>query len=177
MLDENRPPVRELNFWQAIARPGFVKFFIAFVILVFLVMSMYWYFGVYKKQADAKRAAADYMEYRRSIFQADRFGGTTPLETLEMFIKALEAGDAELATMYFEPNDDGSREQYRRVLVDTYNAGNFPAIVEALRHAQADPHGIIGEYTYRYVSFDENGELLVYLDLIYNGDIWRIDSI
>lgn len=47
-----------------------------------------------------RKAAREYREYERQ-YEEDTYGGTTPEETLELFISALEAGDIELASKYF----------------------------------------------------------------------------
>lgn len=47
-----------------------------------------------------RQAARNLKELERQ-YAEDTYGGITPEETLELFIKALEAGDIELASKYF----------------------------------------------------------------------------
>ena len=48
---------------------------------------------------------------------ADTYGGKTPLETLELFVAALKANDADLAAKYFMLDDNLSRERW----IKTFN--------------------------------------------------------
>ena len=46
-----------------------------------------------------------YLAKRDELYAQDTYGGDTPEETLELFIKALKAGDVELASKYFRLED------------------------------------------------------------------------
>lgn len=48
---------------------------------------------------------------------ADTYGGKTPQETLDLFLVALEAEDAELASKYFMLDDNLSREKWLKMLI------------------------------------------------------------
>ena len=58
----------------------------------------------------AKREVLKYFEDLQAQYETDMYGGATPEETLQLFIVALEAGDIELASRYFLPDE---REQIR----------------------------------------------------------------
>ena len=66
-----------------------------------------WAMGKYKFWQETKKvdklaqALRDIEKKDYEMAMADTFGGQTPQETLEMFIKAVEAGDYELASKYF----------------------------------------------------------------------------
>lgn len=79
---------------------------------------------------------ADYVRYRRSPeyraekyfgdlekrYREDTYGGTTPEETLQLFIDALKKGDIDLASKYF-PVD--VQEKWKRELQEMKNEDNF----------------------------------------------------
>ena len=50
-----------------------------------------------------------YLAWRDKQYAKDIYGGDTPEETLEMYIKALKAGDMELASKYFRLEDQKKR--------------------------------------------------------------------
>ncbi|PIR87667.1 MAG: hypothetical protein COU10_03275 [Candidatus Harrisonbacteria bacterium CG10_big_fil_rev_8_21_14_0_10_45_28] len=181
MFNDSRPPIHELSFFQAITRPSFVRFLVAFVLMILIVLTCYLYFGVYKKEANELDAFAVYVENglrNKAKIDTDVYGGATPRETLDMFILALEAGDPDLAAMYFIDDDYGSREKWHKVMIDTYNAGKFPMIVEVLRRAQPEPDGIIGDTFYSFSVYDEGGDLVVDVGLIFMGrKIWKINGV
>lgn len=180
-IKDSQQPVHELNFFQAIARPSFVRFLIAFILMILIVLTCYLYFGVYRKEARELDAFAVYVQSglrNQAKIDADVYGGSTPQETLDMFISAIEAGDPELASMYFIDDDYGSREKWRKVMIDTYNAGKFPMIAEVLRRAQPEPDGIIGDTFYSFSVYDESGDLVVDVGLIFMGrKIWKINGV
>ncbi|KKS11784.1 MAG: hypothetical protein UU66_C0008G0003 [Parcubacteria group bacterium GW2011_GWB1_41_5] len=66
-----------------------------------------WAMGKYKFWQETKKvdklaqALRDIEKKDYEMAMADTFGGQTPQETLEMFIKAVEQGDYELASKYF----------------------------------------------------------------------------
>ncbi|PIR86627.1 MAG: hypothetical protein COU11_04700 [Candidatus Harrisonbacteria bacterium CG10_big_fil_rev_8_21_14_0_10_49_15] len=177
MLGDNRPPIHEAGFWMAVSRPSFLKFLIAFAI----VLGGAW-LGYYL-WSDNRANMAEVEEYERimdeytAVHRNDTYGGATPQETLDLFIAALEAGDPELATMYFLPDDNGSREEWRKVMQDTYDAGNFPLIVSELKKAVPEQNSIIGDSFYGFIVRDESGIVVVDISLIFNGKIWKIDSV
>jgi len=60
-----------------------------------------------KKEADKFNAEQSRL---KALIEADTYGGTTPQETLQIFIDAVEAGDYELASRYFVVEKQGEWE-------------------------------------------------------------------
>ena len=150
MLDKNRPELKEASFIQSIIRPGFLKFLTAFVIIILVAWLAYTYL--------ANREDGDVAKYEEFLeitgawqekVAGDVYGGKTPRETLDMFIAALEAEDPALASRYFEIDERGGKEKWETIMKDTYDAGSFPLVLEALNSAEPDPDGIIGAVFYR----------------------------
>jgi len=159
---------------------SFLKVVIIFLILVFIAWIGYMATQSEDIYGDSAKELRDfdrrYNEYV-NIFKNDTYGGTTPQETLNLFIKALEANDPELATLYFMPDDNGSREKWHKVMVDTYKAGKFPEVVKRLKLAIPEKSGIIGDSFYAFSTRNSNREVTIFVDLIFNGKIWKIEGI
>lgn len=72
---------------------------------------------------------------RQSAMEADKIGGNTPQETLEMFIKAVEEGDYELASKYFVIEE---QEKWRGDLEDISVAGKMDIFLSPLKKTELD---------------------------------------
>lgn len=107
----------------------------------------------------------------------DIFGGDTPNQLLDLFVKAIEENNPELAAKYFFVNNEKELAEWQQVMVNTFQAGNFPEILRNLKKAQPEPNGIIGDKFYQFLTKNEQGEIILYIDLIFDGQLWKIDSI
>ena len=67
-------------------------------------ISFYWYEYLNRKHL------AEF-EVAEEMYRTDTNGGETPEETLDLFVSALEAGDAGLAASYFVPEKRGEMER------------------------------------------------------------------
>ncbi len=119
------------------------------------------------------------MEAWKDIYRNDKAGGATPQETLDLFIAALEAGDVDLATSYFMPDDYGSREEWREALVATNESGGFSDAIAVLRKSKPEPEGIIGDGSkfYAFSTRDDKGLVISYIVMQFNGNVWKIDNL
>ena len=148
--------------------------FLALVMLVgggWLVWNRF--FGPNKQTRQLSEAYKKYI----SIYRDDVYGGKTPQETLDLFIKALEENDVELASKYFMPDENGSREEWRGVLEATREVGNLPTLISALGMMKPEPRGIIADSVYEMTATDKQGKLLIDMILKFNGNIWKIDAL
>ncbi len=68
-----------------------------------------------------------YMNGMKSAYAKDTFGGSTPEETLALFVEALKAGDIALATKYYIPEKQA--EVYEE-LKKSANTGNLSGYSE-----------------------------------------------
>lgn len=80
---------------------------IIFVILAFLCfLGVYGYkIQNYFMEKSQEKYLAEVEKYKAELLEAqknDNYGGKTPEETLDLYIKALKAGDIELASKYLE---------------------------------------------------------------------------
>ncbi|MDO8602061.1 MAG: hypothetical protein Q7R62_02980 [bacterium] len=163
------------------SKRGFLKFIIAFVaiILVGYVGYVVAYNIQHWDEIQQVAKLQEDMEAWKDIYRNDKAGGSTPQETLDLFIVALEKNDVELATSYFMPDDYGSREKWRKVLQDTKDDTGFEAAIVELKSSKPEPAGIIGDGSkfYAFSALDSNGMVDLYVILQFNGNFWKIDSL
>ena len=105
----------------------FVGGFLAIIALALAGLAVSDYFFNPERQAarDLKNLERQYAE--------DTYGGTTPEETLELFIKALESGDIELASKYFIVD---KREEWHSNISKVQSNNNIDEMLNDLRRAQ-----------------------------------------
>ena len=93
-----------------------------------------------------------YMQYRKSPeyrylkegealqkrYMEDTYGGSTPEETLKLFIDALKKGDIDLASKYFEIQDQGKWKEYLSELKTSGHVSNAIVDAEKLKLSKQD---------------------------------------
>jgi len=84
-------------------------------------------------EAREARQARAYLENLQEQYENDIYGGETPEETLALFIDALEAGDIELASKYFLPDD---REKWAENISGVKTSGNLKDMIEDISRAE-----------------------------------------
>ena len=75
-----------------------------FFVALFLAVEGYSYYDQWRGEKRVEELAQLLAKIEKEAFDkkaADKIGGKTPQETLDMFIKAVESGDYELASKYF----------------------------------------------------------------------------
>ncbi|MDP3726134.1 MAG: hypothetical protein Q8R36_02965 [bacterium] len=88
------------------------KFLLGFVGIIVVGVAV-WVWGMYlNPEVREKRVLLDYFANLEEEYRSDTYGGATPEETLALFITALEAGDIELASKYFLPDDREEIKSY-----------------------------------------------------------------
>lgn len=83
----------------------------------------------YKAQKDQLKQ----LERLEKLYREDPYGGDTPEETLELFISALKAGDIDLASKYFLPDE---WEKWRKNLQRVKDNGNLEEMITDLSGAK-----------------------------------------
>ncbi|MBI2628251.1 MAG: hypothetical protein HYW71_02355 [Candidatus Niyogibacteria bacterium] len=105
----------------------------------------------------------------KSLIEADTYGGKTPQETLNMFIKAVEVGDYELASKYFVVEKQGDWKNRLQTL-ETKNikwlADNLKLQIEKYTGYYSSDQKI---YTIKKPAFTEL--------IIYPSNLWKINEI
>ncbi|OGM90616.1 hypothetical protein A2755_03630 [Candidatus Wolfebacteria bacterium RIFCSPHIGHO2_01_FULL_48_22] len=127
-----QPPSKKRSFvWNALL----------FVFIIFVVAAIWFAWSRLLSPAaqtaqEVEQNYAAYQEweeqYRQAIAQ-DTYGGSTPEETLQLFIEALENGDVELASKYFLIDPNNSHIEYRKALVDKKESKELGLLVTLLQ--------------------------------------------
>ncbi len=74
-----------------------------FCVVIFLLLAGWNYYSQWKGEKQVEKLANALKQMEQEIYDkkaADTIGGKTPQETLDMYIKAIEAEDYELASKY-----------------------------------------------------------------------------
>ena len=149
------------------------KYFIWLVALVLVGVGVYAgaKFYSYKKDTGRLNAVDAYLD----VFKNDTFGGKTPEETLKLFIEALKQGDVEKASLYFLPDDNGSRERWLKFLAGV-KSKDLLAIMAKDLETKAKPAGSSYENNFVYQILDSEGIVAVDMNFVFNGKVWKIES-
>jgi hypothetical protein len=99
--------MEQWNMVEYDRRGSYFKFAIRFILILLIATGSYiglksW--QIYEGQrevADIQHRIEQILAERDRAMRADTVGGTTPQETLQMYITAVEKGDYELASKYF----------------------------------------------------------------------------
>ncbi len=68
----------------------------------------------------------------------DSYGGKTPQETIDLFVAALKANDAELAAKYFMLDEKSSRDNWLRALTQLKEQGVLPKMAKDVNMASTN---------------------------------------
>lgn len=82
------------------------------VLLILIILGVIWgpkVFSFYWYEYLSQKYLAEFEEIELS-YKVDKNGGSTPQETLDLFVSALRAKDAKLAASYFVPEKRGEME-------------------------------------------------------------------
>lgn len=146
------------------------KIRVAFVAIIFLVLGAVIGARAYKlwKEVDDADLFAVKMAELKKMQEADTFGGTTPYETLEMYISALEKGDYALASKYFVIEN----QEKELNKLNTSPKENVLNIKEMLKQALGEEGG----YSPDKMAFTI--DVPIFVDFIlYPKGIWKITEI
>jgi len=115
----------------------FWKFASLFAAIVLLGLGTLWASVIVLERtnpeyAGEKRALEQIEELERQ-YREDPYGGDTPEETLELFTQALKAGDIDLASKYFLPDE---QEKWKNFILDIHNENNLKLFIEDLGRAE-----------------------------------------
>jgi hypothetical protein len=116
----------------------------------------------------------EYLEWVKELEKLDNYGGKTPEETLDLYIKALESGDFELASKYFVLEDQ-EREFDELVTLDQSKIDSYLEVLKdeekVIRYNE-----IMETYSIE-VPFEKEFALLVKFIKNKETDIWKLESI
>ncbi|MEX1014625.1 MAG: hypothetical protein WDZ80_05700 [Candidatus Paceibacterota bacterium] len=128
---------------------------------------------IWRDNKNINNALEEIEKIEEDIYQQqlnDNYGGETPQETLEMYIKALESRDYELASKYFVL---GEQEKNLNFLIES-NQENLNSLINLLREVNKSPESLVESGKFSMRSSTELGPFFyIYFEKSIN-DIWKI---
>src|SRR3990167_10004055 len=103
------------------------KYFLQVLLLVAFGSAVIFGIGYWRYYGSPDYKELKRLEELRDKYMADTYGGSTPEETLQLFIDALKKGDTELASKYFVLDKQGKQAAELRIGKDK---GNLAGLVE-----------------------------------------------
>lgn len=160
-------------------KASYKKFVIGFlaIIVVAVAAHLIWTnFFKYDINEVYKEAEAKYVE----AMTADIYGGKTPKETLDLFVKALKAGDVELASKYFLLDENAIREQWVLRLTSIKDRDLLAEMANDIeKFAKPDLQNKIDENDYKFVLYANDGNVGARINMQFNkySQLWKIESL
>jgi len=142
-----------------------------FFVALFLAVEGYSYYDQWRGEKRVEELAQTLKKIEKEIFDkkaTDKIGGKTPQETLDLFIKAVESGDYELASKYFVIE---KQEEWKKNLSEIVVAQKINTFLKPLIEAKKSKGAYLKEDRY---FIDEP----VAVDFIlYPSGNWKIEEI
>ena len=126
-----------------------------------------------------KLAFENYQKQVEEAYKNDTYGGSTPEETLRLFVEALKKEDVELASKYFTLDDNLNREKWVNNLLAIKNKGLLASMVRDLDNAVPDPDGPLYKNDFSFVIYSGDGSVATEIDMEFNSvsRVWKIESL
>ncbi|PJC70006.1 MAG: hypothetical protein CO014_00915 [Candidatus Tagabacteria bacterium CG_4_8_14_3_um_filter_41_8] len=142
-----------------------------FFVALFIAVEGYSYYDQWRGEKRVEELAQLLTKIEKDAFDkkaADKIGGKTPQETLDLFIKAVESGDYELASKYFVIE---KQEKWKKSLIEIVDAKKISIFLEPLHDAKNSKGAYLKEDRY----FIDEPVSIEYLR--YPSGNWKIEEI
>ena len=156
---------------------------IILIIFILLLLPFSYYVWNYvlspeAQEAQGMRETLNYYTTVQNNFASDTYGGQTPEETIQLFIKAMEADDMVLASKYMARDSKTGLEdpQFLETL-NSLSAEQKQQIISYLKQVKTDDGGING-YSKEFTVRDDNN-MVIFGVTVYKVDytpVWKIQS-
>ena len=147
------------------------------VLLVIAVGGFGYFFWHEYVSPSPDREFAEFQKRYVVEMTADTYGGKTPQETLNLFIDALEKGDADLAAKYFMLDDKLSRDQWVKSLEELKRKDLLDDMARDLKKVK----GMTGddENDFGFELYDNTGVVSALIDMQLNtySEVWKIEDL
>ncbi len=151
------------------------------ILLVFVITSVVaiWAKGdefVPVENPDEELQGQDYVDYWDDLNEAykkDNYGGTTPEETLNMFITALKVGDLELAIKYIVVEKQG---EYQMAFDNWEKNGSLVSIIELIDKLEYSTNFNLDQKESRMIVLGKDNFAVFEMEFIKNtySEKWKI---
>lgn len=124
----------------------------------------------WRNKTSPEYQATEYFKNLEKQYAEDPYGGSTPEETLQLFIEALKKGDTDLAARYFLIED---QEQWREDLAKIQEKGLIDEMIADLTRARKYKSQTEGQIF--FTAGNEKGEAVTTIDLVKtSSNRWKI---
>ena len=141
-------------------------------VALFLFGIGYSYYDQWRGEKRVEELAQALKQWEQEIYDkkaADKIGGKTPQETLDLFIKAVEAGDYELASKYFVIE---KQEEWKKDLEEVGAAKKLNTLLDPLLIAKNSE----GDYSDKKDKYFIHKPISIDFVLYPSGN-WKIEEI
>ncbi len=151
----------------------FWKFTALFAVIIVLAGGAVWLTKYYQWRKSPEYQAEKYLKEMEQKYREDTYGGSTPEETLQLFIIALKNGDTDLASKYFVMD---KQEEWKGKLenIKTKNLLNEMVIdlSKAKRGKDISPESVL------FSVVNNKNEVISMINIIKNiNNKWKIESL
>jgi hypothetical protein len=151
---------------------SWMKYTLIVVTLIGVTTSLlFLYFYLEWRTSDEYRAKLTYKKLENE-YRNDIYGGTTPEETLQLFIDALRQKNVQKASLYFSLD---KREELSKKLEDVEQSGNLQFMTDYLDRAETPQK--LNDENYQVVIPGQDSNALVIINLSLNtlSGRWKIE--
>jgi hypothetical protein len=143
------------------------------VVLIIIVLIGLGDYGLKLYQQWGQQQYIHKLEALRAQYKNDTYGGATPEETLQMFIKAFKSGDIELASKYFIPE---KQSEYLAKMKSWVKAGKREQVLKNLSYDKKTCYEYKGEC--ELSRYDNTVDAWYTTSLIHNSDTkkWKLKN-
>ena len=145
---------------------------LGFLAVLFLGFAVFFAVEWYRYQKSPQHTVEKYFNDLREKYEADTYGGSTPEETLQLFVDALKNGDIDLASKYFMVEE---QEKQKIHLEEIKQRGSLHAMIEDANKLKLTKND--GEKAY-FIIIGEDG--VVAIEVILQKNIknkWKISEL
>lgn len=134
-----------MKSFKSFSKSRNIIFLIFLILLICLGILLFYIFGPYSRYkritsfTESQKILSERLKQEKEKYTKDIYGGTSPLETYQMFLEALKKEDIKLAIKYF-PLD--LQKKYEELFLEIKNSGQWEQMMKDL----LKPENQIGEY-------------------------------
>ena len=154
---------------------GLVLIVLILIVADFLLPKGWDYYNQWKGEKKIDELVKEIKRIEKENYEqklADKIGGKTPQETLDLFIQAIEKNDYELASKYFIIE---KQEEVKKELLALKEKNNLMLVINFFKNAEPDGNIINGNF--RMKSKTNLGPDYFIRFILYPSGNWKIEEI
>ena len=173
---------KEMNQYSSRKRKTFYIFALIFIVFIGLVIYEAFFSAraiENREDQEKLRVFTESIEAYEEAMRNDVYGGKTPEETLNLFIKALEENNFELASRYFVFEDNkNSNQEILNTLIDIEESKKLTTLINNIKKAIPDEESSSPTSAWFSVFDHNSSEIIQEIHLEFNkfSGIWKIET-